>query len=403
MPKILFVENQADIPESFYCAMQEQYQLHIVNSAENGLTLLRSHEDFELIISNSNLCEFNNGEFLKQSRIISPYSIQILLMNADELNELIPILNQLDVYRYLIKPLVLEELVRVIGNALLQYNLLITKQELQKELEYKNTILAISLEAITQNKQLLEQQLAIAKTVYDKIDVFSHEEPDGLDYIIETTHAISSGFLLTHVSRDRQWFYLMMGDTVGQGFYSTLALTLVSEVFEGQCPHHPHIEELAHNINQKICHKLPDGMFCVGFLLKLHLSDGRMHVWQGGMPAAYFLDEQGKVLKKLSSENMPLGLHAEMDLAGTASFHDTSGVSSMFVCNQALLEQVSDAEGVFGSEMLEAVLSDTRTGIRRVDNLIGQLLILQQQFPQTDDICILELHFSRLTKALESI
>ncbi|MFM9470047.1 SpoIIE family protein phosphatase, partial [Streptomyces scabiei] len=49
-------------------------------------------------------------------------------------------------------------------------------------------------------------------------------------------------------------------------------------------------------------------MFCAATIIELSSSGKSISAWLGGLPDAYVIDQQGKVLKTLESQHMALGI-----------------------------------------------------------------------------------------------
>ena len=393
--KILCVDDEDNILHMFRRTLGRQYDLYTAFSGEEALKLLCQHADFALIISDYSMPSINGTEFLKLARELSPNSVQIMLTGNIDLDVAIKTITETNIFRYLPKPCPIEVLRKVIIDALNQYHLIIDKQRLDKQLEQKNAELA-------KQKLLLEYELEMARIVYSKVYAYGHREQEGLDYFIAAKETVGGDFLLTHASSDGQYFYLMVGDLTGHGLQSALAVFLVTEIFDAQCAEGPGIEQLAQSINDKMCGKLPTGLFCAALLARLDLNAGKLHVWQGGMPDAYLLNEQGQLLNKLPSNNLPLGVLAGQDLAGSASCHKIGDFSSLFVYSDGVIEQLGGDRTMFGDQRLRIALSNTPSGKRRIDHVMEKLREYQQQLPQCDDISLIELHLSSISKALES-
>lgn len=195
----------------------------------------------------------------------------------------------------------------------------------------------------------------------------------------------------------------MMGDLTGHGLQSALAILLVAEVFDDLCAHEPDIESLAQAINDKMCRKLPTGLFCTALLGKVDFIANQFISWQGGMPDAYFLNNQGEILKSLHSNNLPLGIHTSYDFSGSSMTHDLKDIASIFMCSDGITEQRNPDHVMFGTERLTNILPDLQTGKRRIDHVLQQLRIHQQTQPQCDDISLCELHFQRISEALKHL
>lgn len=399
--KILCVDDDENILLMFQRSLGRQYSLYTANSAEIALNLLREHPDIAVIVSDYKMPTINGVEFLKMARALSPDSVQIMLTGNIELDVAIKAINETNVFRYLPKPCPIEIVRKIIAASLAQYHLIIERQQLTHELEQKNLELAISNARLANKKQQLEYELEMAKVVYSKVYAYGHSQPDGLDYLIAAKETVGGDFLLTHVGDDRKTFYLMMGDLTGHGLQSALAAVLVTEIFDVLCTATPGVEQLAQNINDKMCRKLPTGLFCAAILIKLDLVTGQMHIWQGGLPDAYFLDARGRVLKSLPSNNLPLGVQAGQYFAGTASSHAISEAESLFIYSDGVTEQLGSDQSMFGPERLQAALLNTPPGCLRIDHVMANLTAHRQHIPQGDDISLVELNLPRIIKALE--
>ncbi|WP_347987165.1 SpoIIE family protein phosphatase [Methylomonas sp. AM2-LC] len=400
--KILFVDDEENILSMFRRTLGREYDLYTCKSAAEALALIEDHSDFAVIVSDYSMPSINGMDFLMQSRHLTPDTVFIMLTGNMELDIAIKTINEINIFRYLPKPFPTDELRKVIIAAISQYHLIIDKRALSIALERKNFELAANNVKLAQQKELLEYELEMAKTVYKKIFAYGHSEPDGLDYINISKEETGGDFLLTHTNNNELTFFLMLGDFTGHGLSSGLAILLVTEIFETLCAENPNIELLACDINEKMCRKLPTELFCAALLLRMDLRTGILQVWQGGMPEAYLLDSQGHIVNKVLSNNLPLGVLANQDFSETVNFYNSSDATSIFVYSDGVVEQCDPQELMFGYERLQKTLCTTEPEIRRVDQLIKNLTHHQQDNPQCDDISMLELSFSRVTKALQN-
>lgn len=399
--KILCVDDEDNILQMFRRTLGREFNLYLANSAEAALNLLSEHADFAVILSDYNMPGLNGVEFMKIARTLSPDTVLIMLTGNIELDIVIKTINETDIFRYIPKPCPMEVMRKIIIDALEQYHLIIGKQLLTEKLAQTNLQLSLSNATLAKQKHLLEHELEMAKIVYGKVHQYGHDEPDGLDYFIAAKESVGGDFLLTHTSKAGGAYYVMLGDITGHGLQSALAVLLVTEIFDVLCNSQPDLETLAQNINDKMCRKLPPGLFCAALLLKLDLDNDHLYIWQGGMPEAYLLDTQGRVIDVINSTNLPLGIITDPAYSQKVSCHAINSATSLFAYSDGVTEQIDHNHSMFGNEHLQAALLDTPPNTRRTDRVVAKLRAHQGDQAQCDDISLFELNFSRIRKALE--
>lgn len=102
--KILCVDDDQLILELVQLHLTDQYQVHTASSVEQGLKLLKKHDDFSVIISDYDMPTMNGLIFLAQARQLSPSSVQILHTGNTEQSLAIKVINESRIFRFLTKP-----------------------------------------------------------------------------------------------------------------------------------------------------------------------------------------------------------------------------------------------------------------------------------------------------------
>jgi len=399
--KILCIDDEINILNMFMRTLGRKHALLTADSGNAALEILHEQPDITVIVVDYNMPGLNGIEFLKLAHQISPDSVQIMLTGNIELDVSIKAINETHIFRYLPKPCPMEILNKVVEDALEQYHLTLEKRQLSLELEQKNLELASINTELGKQKYLLEQELEMARIVYARVVSHDQDKLDGLDYLVSSKESVGGDFLLTHTGPDKKTFYLMMGDLTGHGLQSALAVLLVAEGFRQYCLQQPSIDQLAARINDKMCRKLPTGLFCTALLVKLDLNKQELSLWQGGMPDAYFIDTAGQVTASIPSNNLPLGILAHQDFSSSICKHDITGSDALICCSDGVSEQLNDEQVQFGSDRLKTALSDTPPNSRRIDFIMQRLREHQGQQPQSDDISLLEINLPHICRALE--
>lgn len=394
---LLCVDDDANMPRMF----ERKHKVLTASSGEQALAVLTECSDIAAIVSDYNMPGMDGVELFKRALEISPDSVQIMLTGNLDLEVSIKAINETAIFRYLPKPCPAAVLQKVAEDALKQYHLLSDKRRVELELKQKNRELAASNAALEKQKYLLELELEMAKTVYGNVVSHQHEQLDGLDYINVPKQEVGGDFLLTYTGKHRKSFYLMLGDLTGHGLQSALAVLLVAECFELNCQSQPDLESLAMNINAKMRAKLPIGLFCAATLIKLDLIEQRLMLWTGGMPEGYFLDAGGRIVDRMASANLPLGVCGEQNFAGTSFSYPIADVHGLFLHTDGVSEQINLAGRQFDEPGLQNAIEATPAELRRVDIVMTRLRQHRQQQEQSDDISLLELNLPRICKALE--
>ncbi|MDP2180822.1 PP2C family protein-serine/threonine phosphatase [Methylicorpusculum sp.] len=401
--KILFIDDEENMLHMFHRALGRQFSITTANGSEQALSLLQENGPFAVIVADYNMPDINGVELLNRAFTLSPDTVQIMLTGNIQLDVAINAINETNVFRYLPKPCPMDLLRKVIDDALDQFHLIRDKQRLTREIEQKNLQLAAMNDELTRQKYMLEYELEMAKSVYGNIVLFEENEPDGLDYYSAPKETVGGDFLLSHISKGREYFYLMVGDITGHGLQSALVVSLISNVFDDLNNNLISIEQLAQNINGKMCNKLPTGLFCSAVLAKLDKNTDSITLWQGGMPNAFLLDAEGNIVETLTSNNLPLGVLAEHDFSRSTRCYPLSHANSLFVYSDGVTEQMNQDQIMFGEDRLQTALRSGPSGSKRVELVMSALQAYQQDEPQADDISMMEMNFARVAQALAQI
>ena len=266
---------------------------------------------------------------------------------------------------------------------------------LRQELEHSNAELA-------RQKNLLEYELEMARTVYTKVTDYNVSHLTGLDYKVQPKETVGGDFFLPFMDAANQNFYLMIGDLTGHGLQAALSVLLIADSFAEVCQSIPSVEKIAYEINAKMCKLLPKGMFCASMILKINQTAATFDVWHGGLPEAYLLNSNGKIINILTSKSFALGVFAEQNFENSALRFNLAKYASLLIFSDGVNEQLNRDGVDFGYENIKQALQETPADKRRIDYVLQKLNTHQQATPQTDDLAIFELHFDQVIETLRA-
>ena len=105
--KILCVDDEDSVLHALrYLFNYLGYQVIVARSGEEALSILESHVDLNVIISDERLQpdQMKGSQFLKQSRELCPDAVRILLTAFSDAAELEKAVNEAEIFRGVSKP-----------------------------------------------------------------------------------------------------------------------------------------------------------------------------------------------------------------------------------------------------------------------------------------------------------
>lgn len=157
-PSILLVEDEPVVLATLKSTLERE-GFHIVACASpiKALTLLEDR-DFSVIISDQRMPEMLGLDFLVEARRLRPHSSRILLTAVLNLPTVIDAINRGEIYRFVAKPWLREELIATVRNAIQRHLLIRHNEELQAETGRLNEQLRTANQALEAKVADLEQQ-----------------------------------------------------------------------------------------------------------------------------------------------------------------------------------------------------------------------------------------------------
>jgi len=155
---ILIVDDEPVVLTALKFTLERE-GFHIVacNSPLKALTLI-AERDFAVIISDQRMPEMLGLDFLVESRRIRPHASRILITAVLALPTIVDAINKGEIFRFVAKPWLREELVATVRNAVQRHELVTHNEALQAETQRLNTQLTAANTALEAQVKDLEQQ-----------------------------------------------------------------------------------------------------------------------------------------------------------------------------------------------------------------------------------------------------
>lgn len=161
---ILLVDDEPQILNSLRRVLRkEPYQIFTAESGAEGLQILRENA-IQVIVSDQRMPIMTGAEFLLESKDISPDTTRVMLSGYAEPEAILASINQGEVFRFLAKPWVDDDLKVTIRQCLRHYEIVQDNRELTaqserhvKELEKLNGLLQCSVNERTRSLQFSQE------------------------------------------------------------------------------------------------------------------------------------------------------------------------------------------------------------------------------------------------------
>lgn len=182
-PNILIVDDEAVVLSALKETLERAgFPVVACNSPLKALAVL-AERDFAVIISDQRMPEMLGLDFLIESRRIRPFASRILITAVLALPTIVDAINKGEIFRFVAKPWLREELLATVRNAVQRHELVTHNQALQIETQDLNAkLLAANAELHDKVRDLEQQRL--------RLDVLNHELAENFDHSLELCRRI---------------------------------------------------------------------------------------------------------------------------------------------------------------------------------------------------------------------
>lgn len=128
--KILCVDDEPNILESFRRQLRGKFDLEVASSAAKALEHLKSGQRFSVIVSDMRMPGMDGIELLKSVQKISPLTVRVMLTGNADQDTAARAVNEGHIFRFVNKPCSPDELEKILEAATQQFKLLNAEKEL---------------------------------------------------------------------------------------------------------------------------------------------------------------------------------------------------------------------------------------------------------------------------------
>lgn len=197
-----------------------------------------------------------------------------------------------------------------------------------------------------------------------------------------------SGDVVTAARSPARRLYVMLADATGHGLAAAISLLPILSLFYRRVAQDVAMPTLVAEINTEVQRVAPVGRFVAAALLCIDEDNGSGEIWVGGTPAALLLDEDGQVVERFRSRQLPLGIVDSTPLVTRSQFLDWTERRQIVLMSDGLLEAQAPDGSAFEEAGALRALRSAASSDQRLAALQGALAAHLGQNAPFDDMSV---------------
>ena len=156
---LLIIDDELEITKSIARQFRKKYQVFSATSAKEGLEIMEK-EHIQVILSDQRMPGMTGVDFFSMIKDKYPDALKLLLTGYTDIEAVIGAINEGQVFRYVTKPWIPEELETIVREAFEKYELITNNQRLMLRLQDANQTLEIKVKERTSELEKLNSRLS---------------------------------------------------------------------------------------------------------------------------------------------------------------------------------------------------------------------------------------------------
>lgn len=288
---LLYVEDDEAIRKQVSHFLQRKTgQLWVANDGQQGLNLFMVNRP-DIVLTDIMMPVMNGLEMVRAIKEKYPETPVIFTTAFNDAAYLLEAI-KLRADNYVLKPVDFDEL----SEALLKSASLLLSR---RELDAKNAELELYWRSAEEERQLVAELMKVMmhpETLHDA----------ELRYHIKQAEKVGGDLIAVQRYRDK--LYVMLADSTGHGLAATLNLLPINHVFYRMASKGLPVSTIAEEMNWAVKQQSPADRFVAAIVARIDTHNRIIEVWNGGIPSAFFVSDDGTQEHRFTSVNLPLGI-----------------------------------------------------------------------------------------------
>ncbi|MGC9491301.1 fused response regulator/phosphatase [Vibrio genomosp. F10] len=210
----------------------------------------------------------------------------------------------------------------------------------------------------------------------------------GVNYI-STPSTVFNGDLIIVANRPHGGAYVMVADATGHGLPAAISAIPATRAFFSMAEKGLSLGEIVNEINNSLSKFLPIGMMLAASIFEIRANGFEVSWWGGGLPDTYVLDENSKIIRRLVSKHMPLGVLDSHEFETDIVHLILEPGQQIVSYTDGITEAMNEHGEQFGQERLEKALENGQAHITTVHEAVRAF----SNMKAGDDLSILSMTF----------
>lgn len=240
-----------------------------------------------------------------------------------------------------------------------------------------------------------EKELHLAHHIFQEVTMQGASKTPAINQWFRPAGLFNGDLLVAEYNPAGQ-LHVMLGDFTGHGLAAAIGVIPTADIFFAMTKKGFGIGEIAAEINKKLKRVLPTGYFCAASLASIDRGREIIEIWNGGLPPVLAVDEQGRIMRRITSGKLPLGVVTSAEFDQNTEILPAHRIHSLLLYSDGLIEARNGQEKIIGQDGLEKIVRHSG-GVEKIFNSIkeGVMDFIGSHAPD-DDISLLEIKYQEL-------
>ncbi len=341
--------------------------------ASNGIEALKIYEESrpDMIISDIMMPEMDGLTFSEIIKKRNP-SIPILLTTAFNDATFLHRAIDVGVDNYVLKPIDLSKLHAAILKS--------------AELLLKTRALEVGRAQLEAYHNLAEEERGLVSELMKRMMQPELMHDPLVKFWLQPADRVSGDLVAFRRAKNGRLF-IMLADSTGHGLPSALNLLPVNHIFYSMVTKGLQVAQIVEEMNWAVNEQSPVDRFVSAFVACIDTQNRVIESWNGGIPTAMLINEQGDIVHSFPPNNLPLGILDRSFTAQTEVFQ-WSSQSQLAIYSDGFVEAENQLGVAWGEDNIRCVLKQTAI-TQRFEALTSHLHYYLGEKPAFDDMTLL--------------